>query len=79
MDQFAAMACLCESGEMNGFSEAARGSCRWQYPSITRQVNALEDMSIPVLLNRSTPRIVLHRRRKYYKQVRILQEVGMSK
>ena len=76
MDQFAAMRAFVKVVETNGFSEAAR-QLQMAVSSVTRQVNALEDLLNTQLLNRSTRSISLTPQgRKYYdKAVRILQDV----
>jgi len=67
-------ACLCESGGNERFSEAAR-QLQMAVSSITRQVNALEDMLNTQLLNRSTRSISLTGHANTEQAVRILQEV----
>ena len=76
MDQFAAMRAYVKVVETNGFSEAAR-QLQMAVSSVTRQVNALENLLNTQLLNRSTRSISLTPQgRKYYDQaVRILQDV----
>ncbi|BAZ13143.1 transcriptional regulatory protein LysR family [Calothrix sp. NIES-4071] len=76
MDQFAAMRAFVKVVETDGFSEAAR-QMQMAVSSVTRQVNALEEMLNTQLLNRSTRSITLTPQgRKYYdKAVRILQDV----
>lgn len=76
MDQFAAMRAFVKVVETGGFSEAAR-QLELAVSSVTRQVNALEEMLNTQLLNRSTRSITLTPQgRKYYdKVVRILQDV----
>ncbi|WP_277878107.1 LysR family transcriptional regulator [Leptolyngbya sp. FACHB-261] len=53
MDQFAAMRAFVKVVETDGFSEAAR-QLQMAVSSVTRQVNALEEMLNTQLLNRST-------------------------
>jgi len=76
MDQFAAMRAFVKVVETDGFSEAAR-QMQMAVSSVTRQVNALEEMLNTQLLNRSTRSVTLTPQgRKYYdKAVRILQDV----
>ncbi len=76
MDQFAAMRAFVKVVETEGFSEAAR-QLQMAVSSVTRQVNALEEILNTQLLNRSTRSISLTPQgRKYYDQaVRILQDV----
>ncbi len=76
MDQFAAMRAFVKVVETDGFSEAAR-QMQIAVSSVTRQVNALEEMLNTQLLNRSTRSVTLTPQgRKYYdKAVRILQDV----
>ncbi len=76
MDQFAAMRAFVKVVETDGFSEAAR-QMQMAVSSVTRQVNALEEMLNTQLLNRSTRSVTLTAQgRKYYdRAVRILQDV----
>lgn len=76
MDQFVAMRAFVKVVETNGFSEAAR-QMQMAVSSVTRQVNALEEMLNTQLLNRSTRSVTLTTQgRKYYdRAVRILQDV----
>ncbi len=76
MDQFAAIRAFVKVVETGGFSGAAR-QLQMAVSSVTRQVNALEDMLNTQLLNRSTRSISLTPQgRKYYdKVVRILQDM----
>ncbi|MBN3905559.1 MAG: LysR family transcriptional regulator [Nostoc sp. NMS1] len=76
MDQFAAMRAFVKVVETDGFSEAAR-QMQMAVSSVTRQVNALEEILNTQLLNRSTRSVTLTAQgRKYYDQaVRILQDV----
>jgi DNA-binding transcriptional LysR family regulator len=76
MDQFAAMRAFVKVVETGGFSETAR-QLQLAVSSVTRQVNALEEMLNTQLLNRSTRRISLTvPGRKYYdRAVQILQDV----
>jgi DNA-binding transcriptional LysR family regulator len=76
MDQFAAMQAFAKVVETGGFSEASR-RLGVAVSSVTRQVNALEDLLHTQLFNRSTRSVTLTPQgRKYYdKAVQILQDV----
>ncbi len=76
MDQFAAMRAFVKVVESDGFSEAAR-QMQMAVSSVTRQVNALEEMLNTQLLNRSTRSVTLTPQgHKYYDMaIRILQDV----
>lgn len=76
MDQLAAMRSFVKVVEAEGFSEAAR-QLNLAVSSVTRQVNALEEMLNTQLLNRSTRSVTLTLQgSKYYgKVVQILQDV----
>lgn len=74
MDRFAAMQAFVKVVETGGFSEAAR-RMGVAVSSVTRQVNALEELLHTQLFNRSTRSVTLTTQgRKYYdKAVQILQ------
>ncbi|MBD1998572.1 LysR family transcriptional regulator [Leptolyngbya sp. FACHB-541] len=76
MDQFAAMQAFAKVVETGGFSEASR-QLGVAVSSVTRQVNALENLLHTQLFNRSTRSVTLTPQgRKYYdKVVQILQDV----
>jgi DNA-binding transcriptional LysR family regulator len=76
MDRFAAMQAFVKVVETGGFSEAAR-RLGVAVSSVTRQVNALEELLHTQLFNRSTRSVTLTPQgRKYYdKAVQILQDV----
>jgi DNA-binding transcriptional LysR family regulator len=76
VDQLAAMRSFVKVVEAGGFSEAAR-QLNLAVSSVTRQVNALEEMLNTQLLNRSTRSVTLTPQgHKYYDKVeQILQDV----
>ncbi|MEM8717445.1 MAG: LysR family transcriptional regulator, partial [Cyanobacteria bacterium P01_G01_bin.4] len=76
MDRFVAMQSFVKVVESNGFSGAAR-QLNMAVSSVTRHVNALEEMLNTQLLNRSTRSVTLtsQGRRYYDKIVPILQDV----
>jgi DNA-binding transcriptional LysR family regulator len=76
MDRFAAMQAFIKVVETGGFSEAAR-RMGVAVSSVTRQVNALEELLHTQLFNRSTRSVTLTPQgRKYYdKAVQILQDL----